>query len=97
MSEVPKHSYLENQEEGIPPLPGSIQILVEKDGKFVPSGDYFHPNQVLQSPASNAEFETLKQQYLASLEYTKELEGKVKDLTSRLNVLENSVGTGISH
>ena len=89
----------ENQ-EGIPALPGAgyITILVDKDGRFVPSGDYFHPSQMLPTPNTyHAEFETLKQQYLSSLEYIKELEAKNKELTARLAVLENSVGTGMNH
>ena len=81
----------------LPPL-GSIPILIEKDGMYVASGEFFHPSHVSQSRnVNNAELETLKHQHYSSLENIKELEGKNRDLTARRNVLEISVGTGILH
>ena len=81
-------SYLEKAPS--PPLPGGIPILVEgKDGQYVPSGDYFHPDQVSKVPSvPQAEFDMLKHQYVCSIEHRKELESKNRDLTSRLNELD---------
>ena len=87
-------SYLEKAPS--PPLPGGIPILVEgKDGQYVPSGDYFHPDQVSKGPSvPQAEFDMLKHQYVCSIEHRKALESKNRDLTSRLNELENKAGSG---
>ena len=90
-------SYLENQPEHS--LSGGIPIMVEGKGEnYVPSADYFHLDQVTNGPSvSQADFDMLKHQYVSSLDYSKELESKNKELTTHLNELENKAGAGTYH
>ena len=91
--EEKENSYL-NNEGGVN---GGIPSLVEgNNGQFVPGGEFIHLNPAMpETSVPKAEFDTLQHKYNSAMEYIKELEGKIGNMVQRMNILENSVGSGI--